>query len=50
MQDFSAGIPNCMVVDSDEPETTDYVVENLSSDLIRLYKGRDLIGTEVGAA
>ena len=50
VQDFSAGIPNCMVVDSEEPETTDYVVENLSSDLIRLYKGRDLIGTEVGAA
>ncbi len=50
VQDFSAGIPNCMVVDSDEPETTDLVVESLSSDLIRLYKGRDLIGTEVGAA
>ena len=50
VQDFSAGIPNCMVVDSDDPATTDFIVENLSSDLIRLYKGRDLIGTEVGAA
>lgn len=50
VQDFSAGIPNCMVVDSDDPAVTDYIVENLSSDLIRLYKGRDLIGTEVGAA
>lgn len=50
VQDFSAGIPNCMVVDAEKPETTDFIVENLSSDLIRLYKGRDLIGTEVGAA
>ena len=50
VEDFEAGIPNCMVVDSDEPATTDYIVENLSSDLIRLYKGNDLIGTEVGSA
>lgn len=50
VQDFSAGVPNCMVVDSDDPATTDFIVDNLSSDLIRLYKGRDLIGTEVGAA
>lgn len=50
VQDFDAGIPNCMVVDSDDAATTDYIVETLSSDLIRLYKGRDLIGTEVGAA
>ncbi len=50
VQDFSAGIPNCMVVDSADPAVTDYIVETLSSDLIRLYKGRDIIGTEVGAA
>ncbi|WP_418668043.1 NAD(P)H-dependent glycerol-3-phosphate dehydrogenase [Allofournierella sp.] len=50
VQDFSAGIPNCMVVDSADPATTDFIVEHLNSDLIRLYKGRDLIGTEVGAA
>lgn len=50
VEDFEAGIPNCMVVDSDEPAVVDAVVENLSSDLIRLYKGHDLIGTEVGAA
>lgn len=50
VQDFSAGIPNCMVVDSDDPAVVDFVVENLSSELIRLYKGKDLIGTEVGAA
>ena len=50
VQDFSAGIPNCMVVDSDDPAVTESIVEGLSSDLIRLYKGGDLIGTEVGAA
>lgn len=50
VQDFTRQIPNCMVVDSDEPETVARIVETLNSDLIRLYKGEDLIGTEVGAA
>ena len=50
VEDFEAGIPNCMVVDSDDPAVIDRVVDTLSSDLIRLYKGSDLIGTEVGAA
>ncbi|MCI2047634.1 MAG: NAD(P)H-dependent glycerol-3-phosphate dehydrogenase [Faecalibacterium sp.] len=50
VEDFEAGIPNCMVVDSDDPSVVDAIVEGLSSDLIRLYKGHDLIGTEVGAA
>ena len=50
VQDFAAGIPNCMVVDSDEPQVTEAIVQQLSGELIRLYKGNDLIGTEVGAA
>lgn len=50
VEDFTAGIPNCMVVDSAEPETVDTVVRAFSSELIRLYKGSDLIGTEIGAA
>lgn len=50
VEDFEKGIPNCMVVDAADPATIDAIVENLSSDLIRLYKGTDLIGTEVGAA
>ena len=50
VQDFTAGIPNCMVVDSDDPALTERIVETFHSDLIRLYKGHDLIGTEVGAA
>ena len=50
VQDFLAGIPNCMVVDSPDPQVTEQISENLSSDLIRLYRGADIIGTEVGAA
>ena len=50
VQDFTAGIPNCMVVDSDDPAVVDHIVDTFSSELIRLYKGRDLTGTELGAA
>lgn len=50
VQDFTRRIPNCMVVDSKDPETVGFLVEKLNSDLIRLYRGNDLIGTEVGAA
>ena len=50
VQDFTASIPNCMVVDSADPTLTEYIVNTFSSELIRLYKGHDLAGTEVGAA
>ncbi len=50
VQDFMAGIPNCMVVDSEDKAVIDDVVTNFSSDLIRLYLGDDIIGTEIGAA
>lgn len=50
VQDFTAGIPNCMVVDSASEAVTSHVVNTFSSDLIRLYKGHDLVGTELGAA
>lgn len=50
VQDFTAGIPNCMVVDSDDQAVVDRIVDTFSSELIRLYKGRDLIGTELGSA
>ncbi len=50
VQDFTNHIPNCMVVDSDDPKTVEFIVGTLNSDLIRLYRGNDLIGTEVGAA
>ncbi len=50
VQDFMAGIPNCMVVDSEDKMVINDVVTKFSSDLIRLYLGDDIIGTEIGAA
>lgn len=50
VQDFAAGIPNCMVIDSDSDETKRLLVSEFSSELIRFYYGTDLIGNEVGAA
>jgi len=50
VQDFMQDIPNCMVIDSDNDETTKVLIQMYSSPLIRLYIGQDLIGNEVGAA
>lgn len=50
VQDFMAGVPNCMVVDSRDKDVTADVVNKFSGDLIRLYLGHDIIGTEIGAA
>ncbi|MBR5520856.1 MAG: NAD(P)H-dependent glycerol-3-phosphate dehydrogenase [Oscillospiraceae bacterium] len=50
VQDFMAGIPNCMVVDSEDKAVINDVVSKFSTDLIRLYLGDDIIGTEIGAA
>lgn len=50
VQDFMSGIPNCMVVDSADKAVITDVVNAFSSDLIRLYIGDDIIGTEIGAA
>ena len=50
VQDYHNDIPNCMVIDSENIEITKKVVEEFSSDLIRLYYGSDLIGNEIGAA
>lgn len=49
-QDFSKGIPNCMVIDSADDEVKHFLINEFSSDLIRFYVGQDLIGSEVGAA
>ena len=49
-QDFVKGIPNCMVIDSENEQLKKKLVNEFSSELIRFYFGRDLIGTEVGAA
>ncbi len=50
VQDFVAGIPNCMVIGSEDIETTKDIVETFGSDLIRFYYGQDMIGNEIGAA
>lgn len=50
VQEFYAGIPNCMVIDSESLETKKLLVDSFSSDLIRFYYGEDLVGSEIGAA
>ncbi len=50
VQDFLSGIPNCMVIDSEDEDAKARLVEAFSSDLIRLYYGEDMIGNEIGAA
>ncbi len=50
VQSFIAGIPNCMIIDSEHLTLTKELVDNLGSDLIRFYFGHDLVGNEIGAA
>ncbi len=50
VQEFYAGIPNCMVIDSEDEEIKNILINNLSGDLIRFYYGADIIGNEIGAA
>lgn len=50
VQDFTRGIPNCMVIDSRCADTRERLVQAFSGPLIRFYYGDDLIGNEIGAA
>jgi len=50
VQEFVKGVPNCMVIDSDDSNTAQYIVQKFGSSLIRFYYGEDLIGNEIGAA
>lgn len=50
VQDFTQGMPNCMVLSSCDAELTRYLVSVFTSPLIRFYYGHDLLGTEIGAA
>lgn len=50
IQSFVQGVPNCMVIDSENEELKISLVERFKSDLIRFYYGNDLLGTEIGAA
>ena len=50
IQDCTAGIPNCMVIDSHNTQLKKALADDFKSDLIRFYYGNDIIGTEIGAA
>ena len=50
VQEFCAGVPNCMVIDSENEEVKTKVISAFSGELIRFYIGTDLIGNEIGAA
>ena len=50
IQDFTRGIPSMMIVDSYNTSLSEKLIKDLKSDLIRYYQGRDMIGTEIGAA
>jgi glycerol-3-phosphate dehydrogenase (NAD(P)+) len=50
VQDFVAGIPGCMVIDSENPKLARSLCDKFSSKLIRFYYGTDIIGNEIGAA
>ena len=50
IQDFTAGIPNCMVVDGYDTGLKKMLADDFKSELIRFYYGNDVIGTEIGAA
>lgn len=49
-QEFVRGVPNCMVIDSENEGVKSMLVNSFSSSLIRFYYGTDLIGNEIGAA
>lgn len=50
VQEFYAGVPNCMVIDSRHEDVKEKLVQDFSGPLIRFYYGEDLIGNEIGAA
>ena len=50
VQEFYHGIPNCMVIDSEDDDVKKHLVNEFSSKLIRFYYGNDMIGNEIGAA
>lgn len=50
VEEFTRGVPNCMVIDSASELTKAELIRCFSSELIRFYYGRDLVGSEIGAA
>lgn len=50
VEDYLKNVPSAAVIDSYEPETQDFIIQFMQSNLIRFYYGTDLIGNQVGAA
>ncbi len=50
VQDYLQGIPSCAVIDAEDEEVKKQIVDFMTSDLIRVYYGTDLIGNEIGGA
>ena len=50
VKSITNGIPTCMVIDSQNEDLKNELIPLLSSDLIKCFKGNDLIGNEIGAA
>ena len=50
IQEFTAGHPNCMVIDGYDAALSHHLADTFRSPLIRFYYGDDMIGNEVGAA
>ncbi len=49
-QEFTREVPNCMVIDAQNPADSEFLITRFSGNLIRFYYGEDLLGNEVGAA
>ena len=50
IQEFTAQKPNCMVIDGYDEKLVHTLSDSFKSNLIRFYYGKDIIGSEVGAA
>lgn len=50
IQEFTRGVPNCMLIDAYDEQLKRNLADNFKSNLIRFYYGNDIIGSEIGAA
>ena len=50
IQSFVASVPSVMIIDAYNPDLSKQLALSFKSDLIRFYQGRDIIGSEIGAA
>ncbi len=50
IQSFVSEIPSVMIIDAYNDTLSKTLATNLRSDLIRFYQGKDIVGSEIGAA